>query len=303
MPDLTEGGNTEFVSFLKNCKTVEEVSSGKYVIVRGTVFRSGDVGFALTTADGQMIELDASAVDNFKVVAGGGTHPEVELSVQADALKNAKSLPFKPVFKDIHTDPITNKVTHKDIHTDPISDQTLFVLDHKHVPKDHITDPLVDPIGTGAFDPIGGTAAETLIEGGFDPGQVVTNPVDPQGVGLAQGMTPFVMATPHHAPSQMVNMQLAAAQQRVGVPGAAPLKPLQTDTLKEISFDHTFKEIAHDTQKELVFDTLKEAMFDTHKELIFDTRKEVIETLVEGGGTIQEGGGQIPGGFPGMPGF
>lgn len=307
MPDPTEGGNKEFAAYLKSCRPVEELTSDKYTTLRGIVHRSGDTAFAIQTADGQAYEIDASAVDRFKVI-GAGVRPDVELLLTTEALKSAKQLQLKSVIaeqtifaadqkaiiKDVHTDPIVDhKLVIKDIHTDPIADQTLFAFDHKHPPKDIAKDPITDPV-TGAFDSIGGTLAETAAEaGGFDPGQVVTNPAafGAQQAG-AGAMTPFVMATPHHASAQMVNLQMGAGQQ---LGAAAPgLKPLQADTIKEVSLDHTLKELIHDTHKEVVF--------DTRKELIFDTHKEVYETLVEGGGTLAEGS-QFPGGFPGMPGF
>jgi hypothetical protein len=306
MADPTEGGNKEFAAFLKSCRPVEELTSDKLTTLRGTVYRSGDAAFAIQTADGQLVELEPSAVDRFKVI-GTGLNPEVELSLTTEGLTAAKQLKSviadggQTIFaKDIRTDPIVDhKHVIKDLHTDPIADQTLFVLDHKLPHKDLAKDPITDPVGTATgFDPIGGTAVETLAEGGFDPGQVATNPAMAAGQQAgAPGMMPFVMATPHHAPAQMVNLQMGAA----GAGASAALKPFQSDTIKELSYDHTLKEMIHDTHKEVIF--------DTRKELIYDTHKEVFETYWEGGGTLQEGAGtaaegsQFPGGFPGMPGF
>lgn len=292
MAETTEGGNKEFVAFARGTRHWDDIKAGKHVVVRGAVFRSGESTFALALADGRVLDLDAAAVDRFTVV-GTGLSPEIELLVSADALSAAKTIATKTLasdlgtatlaaqnqaklaVKDIRTDPIVDKVPHKDIYTDPITDKPTF--------KDLVKDPITDPIGTLIQDQIGGTAVETLAEGGFDPGQVVTNPAA-QAFG---GATPFVMATPHHAPSPMVALQSGAAQG----PSTAAYKPMPYDTLKELASDHTLKEVVKDVQ------------LDTHKELLIDTRKEVFETTVEGGGTLQEGTGQIPGGFPGMPGF
>jgi hypothetical protein len=325
MPENTEGGSKEFAAFVKSTRSVEELTSGKHVTVRGTVHRSGDAAFVLALG-GQLVELDASSVERFKVV-GSGLHPEVELSINAEALKAGKVVSPKPVFldgphtlftpdqkslvKDVHTDPISDhKPVFKDLHTDPLADQTLFVLDHKTVHKD----PIMDPVGKVPFDP-SNTGDESLAEGIGGIGGPVFNPASQQAVA---GMTPFVMATPHHAPSAMVDLQMAAAQGRAN----PQLKPAQFDTVKEVTLDNTLKELIADTHKESVADTIKETIADTHKESVADTlkesvadtlkesvadtlkesvadtRKEIIETMVEGGGSIQEGGG-FPGGFPG----
>jgi len=101
----------------------------------------------------------------------------VELSVSSESLRSAKTTVFKPLATD--------------------GTIALYAADHKTVIKDIRTDPIVDAINTGIADSIGGTLAETLAEGGFDPGQVLTNPA----AGVGGGITPFVMATPHQAPT------------------------------------------------------------------------------------------------------
>jgi len=313
MEENTEGGGKEFAAYLKSTRSVEELTSGKYVTIRGSVHQSGESAFVVAL-EGQLLEIPASAVERFKVT-GDGVHPEVELFVNAEALKTSKVISGKSAFsdgtqtlfaadqksaaKDTYTDPISDhKPVFKEVHTDPIADQTLFVLDHKAIHKD----PITDPVGTLVFDQLGNTAAESAIEGGgIDHGQVI-NPAAQRAAG---GMTPFVMATPHHAPSAMVDLQMAAAQ----APGAAQFKRAGIDTLKEAAFDNTIKEVIAETHKETTGDTLKELITDTHKETVLDTlkeatadtRKEVFETLVEGGGTFQEGGGTAVegGGFPG----
>jgi len=331
MSENHEGGSKEFAAYVKGSRSVEELTSGKYVTVRGTVHRSGETSFVLAT-EGQLVELESAAVERFKVV-GSGLHPEVELSINAEALKAGKIISPKPVFtdgphtlfsldqktpfKDLHTDPISDhKPLFKDLHTDPIADQTLFVLDHKNIHKD----PITDPVGKIPFDP-STTGDESLVEGIGGIGGIGGPVVNPAAQQAAAGMVPFVMATPHHAPSAMVDLQMAAAQGR-----AVPqLKPLQLDTIKEAALDtikeaiadshkepvtdtiketiaDTHKETVLDTLKEATADTLKEATADTFKESVADTRKEIIETTVEGGGSIQEGGG-FPGGFPGGFGF
>lgn len=281
MAEPNAGGKAEFASFLKGTHSVEDLTSGKVTVLRGSIFRSTDTTFALATGDGQLFEIESAAVERYKVV-GSGLHPEVELALSSDALRNAKAIAFKQAAADSAQKSLINeKATFKDLRTDPIVDHTLFSLDHKLPFKDIRKDPISDPIGTLFRDPPGGTDFEP----GFDPNQWA-NP--------AGGLTPFVLATPHQAPEAAVNMQAGFAQARQG------FKPLPSDTGKEAVFD-TLKEPISDTHKEVVYDTLKELSHDTLKEMIKDplqdTRKELIETIGP------EGGFQGPGGFPGMPNF
>jgi hypothetical protein len=302
MPETNEGGSKEFAAFLKGVKSVEELRAGAHVSLRGVVFRSGEKSFAIATADGTCVELEISAVERFKVIDGGGIYPEVEISVSAEALRNAKAIELKVPFKDLRTDPIADyKVPHKDAHTDPITDQKLPIKDLRTDPiadykipmKDMRKDPITDPT-TGVADFYG------------DPGAQQGDPAFGQAAAAA-GMSPFVMATPHQAPAPMVAMQNF---------GANPaMKPVQLETVKEASLDQTIKEIIHDhpTFKEIIHDhtlkeviadpTYKELVFDTFKEPAVDTRKELVETTVEGGPYTAAETVGIPGGFPGMPGF
>jgi hypothetical protein len=267
MLELNEGGNKEFTAYLSSASSLEDLTSGKRVVIRGTVHRSSETTFALVTQT-QILELPVAAVDKFKVI-GNGVHPEAELSVTAEALGAARTINPKQVVTDtqtlFHSD---RKLAIKDVHTDPISDR-------KHVFKDLHKDPIQDPI-THIGD-VGGTWQEQT----FDPSQ---------GINPDPVLTPFVIATPHQAPTQLLNLQAGVSP----ASRASAFKSLQAETVKQVAHDNTLKEVIHDTHKEVVFDTRKELVFDTHKELI--------ETQVEGGGTWQEGP-HIPGGFPGMPGF
>lgn len=151
-----------------------------------------------------------------------------------------------------------------------------------HTLRDH------DVLGTGIAD----------IKPILDRIQTVPQfPPGPDPRQLAGGLTPFVLATGHHAPQSALALQGASGQVAKSV--IQDVHTLQTADLA------TLKEPLHDTTlKELIYDTIKEIS----KDPIYDTVKEVYETLYEGGGTIQEGGGTIQegggtiaegGGFPG----
>lgn len=235
-----------------------------------------------------------------------------------------------PKAKDIATDPLTDKALAKDPPKD--FNQKEFAKDPiKDVATDGILDPIntffndpgtpggggntgiADTIAEGTFTEGGGTFAEG---GGFDPGQVVTNPVTLQQ-NLGQPGTPFVMATPHHAPAHLLAMQAGIQQpgvQAAAGPGGKQLtqetgKELASDTLKEPQFD-TLKEMNADTGKELIkdppLDTTKEIIkdpsWDTSKEMLRDTRKELVyETWVEGGPFTAQEGTLDPGGLATQP--
>lgn len=292
MPEFNEGGKKEFAAFLKGRPTWDEANSGRLTVVTGQVFQCGDGKVAVTTADGQTLEIEAAAVEQFKVVDSSDIHPVVQLHVLADSLAKAAVKTVKPIFKELSKDVIKDVVQDgtargKDIATDPITDhKPVFADSGKELIKDPVkevaTDGVLDPIGTGIADTliegIGGTGvAETAAEGigGFDPGGPVVNPA----VGAARmaagqaGMMPFVMATPHHAAAHLVAQQTGAQPTALGATAGAGLKPF-----------------ASDTTKELALETIKEPVLDTRKEMVWDTRKEMVwDTWVETGGTWQEG--------------
>lgn len=319
MTTPSEGGNKEFLAFLREAPSLDDASSGATTELTGVVTRAGEGRFAMTTGDGRTIELDPAAVKRFRVVGSAGLSSVVSIQVAADALKDAIQRPIKPLVKDlikdpikdivhdgtlagkdIHTDPLVDKALPKDLHTDPIADKPPTKDLHtdpavdKPLFKDLHKDPLQDPVNTGIAD-VAGTGIPDVAgtgpadQGGFDPSGQTVNPA---AAASAAGMMPFVMATPHHAPDHLVQMQLGGAQ--AALAGGGRLKPFATDTIKEVAWG----------------ETVKEPVFDTRKELAFDTRKEMIwDTWVEGGPyTIAEGTfdpGQVvtqPGLF-GMPGF
>src|SRR5574338_117957 len=322
MTTQCEGGNKEFLAFLTEAPSLDEASSGATTELTGLVSRVAEGRFAITIDDGRTYELDAAAVQRFRVVGTSGVTPVVAIRIVSDVLKDAALRPIKPLIKDVikdpikdiihdgtlhakdlRTDPIVDKNPPKDLHTDPLADtpaakdiHTDPALD-KPLFKDLRKDPLQDPVKPGIADVAGTGAADPL--GGFDPTGQVVSPAAAAGFGGVAGlqqatMMPFVMATPHHGPQHLLQLQ-------AGVPQAAALGGVQQQ----------LKPFAYDTIKELAWgETIKEPVFDTRKELIVDTRKELVwDTWIEGGPyTVAEGifdPGQVvtqPAGF-GMPGF
>lgn len=326
MPARTGGENKEFLEFLKTAPALEDAASGKTSELSGVISRTTDGRFAITTGEGQTYELEVAAVRRFRLAEGPGLTPVATIEVDSEVLKNATIRPLKPVIKDLikdpikeviydgtlhakdlrtdplvdkqfpkdlHTDPPIDTPTIKDIRTDPAVDKPVIKDIHKDPVRDPLDpgfkNPLRDPLDTGIPD-IAGTGPADV--GGIpDPTGQVTNPAAQfAGAGMA-GLTPFVMATPHHAPQHLVAMQ---AGLQPAVAGQAQLKPFALDTLKEVAWAETIKEPIRDTYKELAR--------DTYKELVWDTWVEGGPyTVVEG--TFDPGQGVIqPAGF-GQPGF
>jgi len=299
MPAETEGSNRDFRSFLRQAPTLEDASSGQTTELTGLVSRISDDHFAITTGEGQTYELEVEAVTRFRAVEGPGLSSMVTIEISAEALKNATLRPIKPLIKDLIKDPIKDIVhdgtlyakdlftdpladkTHpsdtlaaKDVHTDPLADKHVYKDVHKDPIQDGVTKQYTDPIGTGAAD----------IFNIPDPTGQVVNPAAAR-FGAAQmaqqgGLTPFVMATPHHAPAHLLAMQAGAPQAALAGVGQQ-LKPIAYETVKEP---------IRDTLKELIYDTRKELVYDTHKELIYETYWE--------GGPIYD-----PGPLSTQPGF
>ena len=294
MADPNEGGAREFQAFLKSVPTIDEAASDESVTVAGLAFRSSDGKFALTTGEGQTYDLDIGAVQRFKVLDSSGLAPIVAIQIARDVFGKATLRPLKPVVKDVIKD-IIKDIIHdhkrpwKDIIKDPIRD-TIKELPKdpirdtfKEIPKDPIRDtwwethkqPFADPL-----DPTGTGVADSAVEqpGGFDPGSIVNPAVGMGGMAMQGGdMTPFIMATPHQAPDFLVSQQMGAqpAMAQAAAPG---LKPIASDTAKELQYETLYH-----------FDRPKAVIADTRKEMIFDTRKEMIwETWVEGGPSWQE---------------
>jgi hypothetical protein len=202
-----------------------------------------------------------------------------------EIINDGKFPPFDtPPGKDFYKDPVTDKphpidtLAAKDIGTDPVVDHKRFVtdpnVDTSHL-KDVHKDPLSDPVGTARFkdvhkdplsDPVGTSyfkdvhkdpltdPIKDLSQEGIPP-----DPIDPTVNPAAGGLMPFAIATQHHAPQELLAMQMGGAQM-AGVPGAQHYKPLPwekhpwaekvpwRDTRKEMIWDPTFKEIVHDPQ-------------------------------------------------------
>jgi hypothetical protein len=267
------GEQKPFAEFLRDAPRHQ----GDTVTLTGRVSQSDNEGhFVLDTSDGQTVELPTESVRSYKVVDEASKL--VELQVQAKDLAR-KSITQENLATsaalDLHTLKEAPLDTIKETHKDPIFETI------KELHKDPILDTSKEVIET--IVETGGTLAETI----NDPGQQV---VQPEAVGGA-GAVPFTLATAHQAPQRALTLQGLSGQ----------VKPIAQDvrTLASLDVQSTIKETVLDTRKELTHDTLKELVHDTlkelHKDPILDTSKEVIETIVEGGGTIMEGGG-FPGG-------
>lgn len=298
-------GERSFADFVREAPHASE-SMGT-VSLTGVVLRSDNPDkFILATHGGQTMELPIEAVQRHTVIDDTGRHPTVQLEIGAQHLGSGQA-GSQSMRKTVIADP---PITIKETWKDPIADQTLKEV-HKDPLHDTLKethkDPIFDTIKEVNKDPIMDpiTLAETI----FDPGTAVTDPA----AGAGGGGTPFVMATPHHAPQAAVTMQnLAAnmaARKNPATEGINTLKEAQLDTLKEVQHD-TLKEQIHDTYKELIHDTIKELVHDTLKEVVADpTLIEAIGgggggTAAEGiGGLGQGGGGTVNPGVWNLPGL
>jgi hypothetical protein len=282
-----QNGNKEFLEFLRSAPSLEDASAGATTELTGLVSRTTDGRFAITTGDGQTFEMEVGAVQRFRPVEGGGFSPIATILVSSEALKNATLRPLKPIIKEIAKDPIKDIIhdgTHtyfsKDIATDPIADKHLpkdirtDPIQDKHPFKDIRKDPLQDPIDTGWADVAGTGPGDPIATP--DPAGRVTNPAFGQFAEMAAaGVTPFVMATPHHAPAHLVAQQAGVPQAVFA--GAPQLKQTAYDTIKEVAYAETIKEPVRDTHKELVFDTRKELVWETWQEGVFDPGQVVVQ--------------------------
>lgn len=319
MAEKPEGGGKEFLTFLRSVPTLEEATSGATTQLTGMVFRGEEGRFAITTGEGQTYELDASAVQRFKVIDAQSLSPVVTLQVASEVLSKASIRAVKPIVKDVVKDVIKDLVADpkrlpKDLLKDPIKELPWDPkvpwkdppkdlpkdVPTKELPKDPPKEFLKDPpkdlpkdvFETGVRDPGGTGIADTLVET-FDPGQGgVINPQQGFGGVFAGGdLTPFVMATPHHAPAHMIQAQMGAQPGlTAAAAGGAGLKPLATDTAKELAYETVFQ---LDRPKQLVFDTRKELIFDTRKELVYETWVEtgpntIQETTFDPGGLVTQ---------------
>lgn len=217
-----------FAEFLKDLPSASEAGAEDSIPLTGVVTRSDKEGmFVLTTQDGQALEMNAEDVKNYEVLQETGPQRLVRVDISAKAFASAGG-----ALAGIRT-LVTDYITRKELIKDPIKDppyDTLKELIKDPIRKEVAKDPINDPL--------------TRVENVFDP-----NPeIDP---AMEAGLTPFIMATPHHASQAAVAMQ----------PGA----------FKPVYFDPTRKELIFDTRKELVKDPITDPI-----------------TWVENIGTIQE---------------
>jgi hypothetical protein len=296
-------GNAEFMKFLSSAPTLDDASAQETLELSGVISRTTDGKFAITTSDGQTYELDAAAVQQFRVEEGPGFSKIATIQITNEALKAAVVRPIKPIFKDIPKDPIKELITDgkhlpydtlaaKDLATDPLADHKNLVTDPgvdtsplKDVHKDPISDPgkhlITDPkVDTLALKDVHKDALsdpQTLFfkDVHKDPlrdpikdlsQEVIPNPIDPVVNPAAGGLTPFAIATQHHAPPELLAMQMGGAQV-AGAGAPQSYKPVWWEKhpwSEKIPWADTRKEIAFDTIKEIIRDpqTLWEPTFD-----------------------------------------
>jgi len=105
------GGRKEFAALLNGCRSVDELTSGKFTTLRGRLYRAGDNMSAVATADGQLVELETSAVDCFKVI-GAGVIPTWSCPCRrraCDRRRRRCSNPWRPTARSRFTRPITTR--------------------------------------------------------------------------------------------------------------------------------------------------------------------------------------------------
>jgi hypothetical protein len=224
-PNKSKESARPFAEFLKDAPSASEAAAEESIPLTGVVMRSEKEGmFVLTTQEGQSLELNADDVKNYEVLQEIGAQKIVRVDVSAKAFAGGAG-----AVAGLRT-LVSDYITRKEMIKDPIYDPTLKELIKDPIRKEVAKDVIYDPL--------------TRVENVFDP-----NPeIDPAAEG---GLTPFIMATPHHASAAAVAMQ----------PGA----------FKPVYFDPTRKELIYDTRKELAKDPLTDPI-----------------TWVENIGTIQE---------------
>jgi hypothetical protein len=296
-----------FVQFVRESPQMSAAEStgggggGSSTILKllGTVARAeSEDTFILGLADGSWLELRNEVVQSFEVAQES---PErlVLLDVDANALREFPPqiiqqgrLSLKP------TDPSLDlNNTSKEPLGDPNTGQEEFALTTSKT-----TLPQWDPINTlkePLWDPNTGIA-DTLVENtntGLADLQIINTMAEVstpnwQNLGFPQGggQIPFVMATPHHAPSaaaMMGNLRANLAQDEAGNAGVQ----------KGVNTDAQSGPIT--TLKELV----KDPLMDTFKEPWKDPMSDPI-TWVENLGTVMENQGWPGNGpiwnFPGL---
>lgn len=244
-PNKKEQGPS-FADFLKEAPAAADLTGDDSVSLTGVVARSDKEGqFVLLTADGQSLELNTDAVKDYTVVQEQGPQKVVQLTVSAKALNPSAGATIGGLRTGV-----ADVITRKELIKDPIFDTR----------KELIWDTIKELIKDPQSDPWTWVEQQGTLQEQIDPGGGFG--VDP-AVEAGGGLTPFIMATPHHASAAAVAMQPGAAA------GGAAI------TLKEIPGDITRKEL------------IKESIFDTRKEFIKDPITDPI-TWVENIGTAQE---------------
>jgi len=231
-----------FEEYLRSAPATEAQDT---VTLIGVVTRSEKEGNFYLSTGGQTVELPSSAVRQFRVVQENAPQKLVELDVdpaqlpqQAGLAQRITNPQIDTIFtkKELIKDPIYD--TRKEVTKDPIFDT------RKEVTKDPVFDTFKEVVKDPLTDPL------TLVGEQVDPSPIGGDPA--AGLG---GLTPFVLATPHHASAAAVGLQAgAAAQKSVAVEGANPyLGGIGTQVAADVHhtthwFDQliTRKEIAKD---------------------------------------------------------
>ncbi|HOX26023.1 MAG TPA: hypothetical protein PLL30_09330 [Candidatus Krumholzibacteria bacterium] len=275
-------GDKPFADYLRQAPEAREVTGP--VTMVGAVMRSSKNDQFILMTGGQTIELPVAAVESYRIVQETGTQKILELKLDPARIRD---LIAKGPIDTIKEAPIdTIKEQPKDPIIDTIKEQPWDTI--KEQPFDTVKELTKDPIQ----DPI--TIQEVI-----GPGKQLGDPIDPGQFGTI----PFVMATPHHAPPEVIARQAAAAglpqfqaQAQAQAATAVALDMVATiPTLDQPQTVHFFDQ-PHTTP---LVDIRTFPYFDqqpTIKELTKDPIQDPITWVEVGGGTLveQPGGGYQP---------
>lgn len=251
----------DFEDFLKACPDADEPAEAAPLRVVGTVMRTKAADtFALVGADGQRYDVPRAAVKEFTAMASTADARWVEVALDraklGDALAGRLGKLKLPPIDTLKELP--GDGTLKEAPWD-----TLKEVGGGDTLKEQPFDTLKE-IGGGD----GTGIADTLVEVGGQPGGEAVNPAFQAQARMATGLST----------------------------GAHPgLKAAAHDTLKELSFDHTLKELVQDPKH------LKEIVKEVWKEVAWEGTGPG-DTLVEGlpdwGSVLTQPAGPLAGGVP-----
>jgi hypothetical protein len=304
-----------FEEYLRESPAARDVT-GPVTMVGAIARSTKDDEFVLMTG-GQTIELPVDAVESYRVVQESGTQRVLELQLNPARVRERLAKGPVDTLKEGPFD------TLKEQPFDTIKEQPFDTV--KEQPFDTIKEQPFDTIKEQPFDTLKEQTHDTLKEGPFDtfkesikdpiadpitiqevatPGKQLGDPIDPGQLGGMvnpaagfMGAVPFVMATPHHAPQEVIARQAAAAGMPqmqaatvhfIDMTGSSPAID-QIQTIHVLDSPRTTPLI--DVQTLPHFDHAP-----TLKELIKDPLQDPV-TWVEGaGGSIMEqpGGGFQP---------